>query len=291
MDDCRIGWSREARLRNISFKRTFEEPVLERQYMSMMPAPWLYATDGTRSYFNARISEGYAHAYLTMGVICLCLNYGGEIISLGKNPSRQTEEGLRAQEARRERRLDEVAARTEEEITTEEEKKIQRLKDLGVDKDRPPRRFLFSTFITADVPISAVNSFLQGQAYHAIPQSVDLAGFAVMRSEERPSIHDEGLFVRADDEERSFNAAYTFVIMDAQTKEDGTVLICVDSEDFRTVRAEPSVCLWNLIPFEMLVFNVDDISEEGTILAEPSAEEDRGFRLPSPGQNQPSDES
>lgn len=47
----------------------------------------------------------------------------------------------------------------------------------------------------------------------------------------------------------------------------------------------------NLIPFEMLVFNVDDISEEGTILAEPSAEEDRGFRLPSPGQNQPSDES
>lgn len=139
-----------------------------------------------------------------------------ETVRKCREPSRciadasRTEEGLRAQEARRERRLDEVAARTEEEITTEEEKKIQRLKDLGVDKDRPPRRFLFSTFITADVPISvsfanpprnevrilsnqAVNSFLQGQAYHAIPQSVDLAGFAVMRSEERPSIHDEGL--------------------------------------------------------------------------------------------------
>jgi hypothetical protein len=115
----------------------------------------------------------------------------------------------------------------------------------------------------------AVNSFLQGQGYHAIPQSADLAGFAVIQSEERPSIHDESLIgeipkiflgksaeeilaifresVRADNGERSFNAAYTFVIMDAQTKEDGTVLICVDSEDFRTVRAEPSVCLWYVL--------------------------------------------
>ncbi|KAJ5820204.1 hypothetical protein N7474_005795 [Penicillium riverlandense] len=274
----------------------------------MMPAPWLYATDGTRSYFNARIPEGYAHAYLTMGIICISLNYGGEIISLQKNPSKPTEEELRAREARRASRLDKFAARTEEEVTTEEEKRIQRLKDLNVDGDRPPRRFLFPTFITADVPIS-------GQGYHAIPQSADLAGFAVMGSEERPSIHDESLIgeipkiflgksaeeilaifresVRADDGERSFNAAYTFVIMDAQTKEDGTILICVDSEDFLygESRAFGLLVSRNLIPFEMLVFNVDDIFEEGTILTEPSAEPDQGFRLPSPVKNRPSDES
>jgi hypothetical protein len=41
----------------------------------------------------------------------------------------------------------------------------------------------------------------------------------------------------------------------------------------------------------MLVFNVDDISEEGTILTEPSAEPDQGFRLPSPVKSQPSEES
>jgi hypothetical protein len=53
-------------------------------------------------------------------------------------------------------------------------------------------------------------------------------------------------YTRAPDGERSFNAAFTFVVMDARSAQDETVLICVGTEEeyFQVARTEFSVCLW-----------------------------------------------